>query len=288
MCQPSDFSTESYIRERATRDTHLSSRKTQKAAARAARLADEAQAATAARRKRRTIRIGGALALVTGLVVAILVLGITSDGPKAPAQSPGAGSQPELRTTSIVSLGRLQAPPSQAALGPEGIPLVPGRALAGTERMASGQPVDRIGCLGQEQTLFHIHAHLTVFVGGTARSIPYGIGITHPELQNTPLGAFVGGGTCFYFLHTHASDGIIHIESPVKRTYTLGDFFDIWGQPLSRNQIGPAAGHVTAFYDGRLYTGNPRDIPLNRHAQIQLDSGRPLIAPVRLRSWAQL
>jgi hypothetical protein len=36
---------------------------------------------------------------------------------------------------------------------------------------------------------------------------------------------------------------------------------------------------VTALYDGRIYTGNPRSIPLLAHAQIQLDVGRPLVAP---------
>ena len=29
------------------------------------------------------------------------------------------------------------------------------------------------------------------------------------------------------WLHTHAADGIVHIESPVDRTYTLGNFFDV-------------------------------------------------------------
>jgi hypothetical protein len=36
---------------------------------------------------------------------------------------------------------------------------------------------------------------------------------------------------------------------------------------------------VTAFVDGRQYLGSPRDIPLAAHAQIQLDVGRPLVAP---------
>ncbi len=121
-----------------------------------------------------------------------------------------------------------------------------------------------------------------MFVDGAARQIPYGIGITNPQLQSSPQGLFVGGGTCFYWLHTHAADGIIHIESPVQRTYTLGDFFDIWGQPLSATQVGPERGRVTAIYDGRLYLGDPRNIPLQAHAQIQLEVGRPLIAPVTI------
>jgi hypothetical protein len=91
-----------------------------------------------------------------------------------------------------------------------------------------------------------------------------------------------GSGSCFYWLHTHAADGIIHIESPIERAYTLGNFFDVWGQPLSSSRVGPAAGPVTAFYDGERYDGDPRAIPLTAHAQIQLDLGRPLVAPAAI------
>jgi hypothetical protein len=81
------------------------------------------------------------------------------------------------------------------------------------------------------------------------------------------------------WLHTHVPDGVIHLESPVRRGFTLGDFFDEWGLPLSTDQVGPAKGRVTAFYDGKVYQGNPRDIPLVDKAQIQLDVGTPLIPP---------
>ena len=267
----------------------MSSRKAQKAAARSARLAQEAEAAAAARRKRQLmVGAGGATPIVAAIVVAAILVLSPGNTSQAARRLRAARSTPELRTTSIASLGKLRAASAPTALGPEGIPLANGPVLAGTGQMASGSAVDGIGCLNQEQTLFHIHAHLTIFVAGHARSVPYGIGITKPELQSTPAGAFVGGGSCFYFLHTHASDGIIHVESPVQRTYTLGDFFDIWGQRLGRRRVGPTTGPVTAFYDGRLYLGDPRNIPLNRHAQIQLDVGRPLIAPARLRSWARL
>jgi hypothetical protein len=81
------------------------------------------------------------------------------------------------------------------------------------------------------------------------------------------------------WLHTHAADGVIHIESPVQRTYTLGEFFDIWGQPLNRRHVGPARGTVTVLFNGRVFTGNPRRIPLLAHSQIELEVGRPLVAP---------
>jgi hypothetical protein len=82
----------------------------------------------------------------------------------------------------------------------------------------------------------------------------------------------------------HAADGIVHIESPVQRTYTLGEFFDGWGQPLGTDQVGPARGHVTVIYTGRVFEGNPRNVPLTAHAQIQLEVGTPLVAPESI-SW---
>ena len=267
----------------------MSSRKAQKEAAKAARLAQQAELEASARRKRqRTIAGGAGAAIVAGIVAAVVIVAGGSGGSGTPLRLSKQGSAPKLTTTSTSSLGVLRPAPAPTSLGPEGIPLAGGSQLAGTGSMASGATIDGIGCLGQEQTLFHIHARLTLFVDGAQRSVPYGIGITGPQVQQTAAGPFVGGGSCFYFLHTHAADGIIHIESPVQRTYTLGDFFDIWGQRLGPAQVGPAAGHVTAFYNGRLYVGNPRDIPLNAHAQIQLDVGRPLIAPVAISSWAQL
>jgi hypothetical protein len=76
-------------------------------------------------------------------------------------------------------------------------------------------------------------------------------------------------------------------------TFTLGQLFDEWGQPLSTTQVGPATGKVTVFFasPGKkpgLYTGNPRDLPLGDHYQIQLVVGTPIVAPVQLTSWGQL
>ena len=160
------------------------------------------------------------------------------------------------------------------------MPIPLAKVLAPTGSPGLGKSVDRITCQTNEQVLFHIHAHLTIFVDGKVRSVPYGIGIAPPlSGQNMPSGAFVTGGKCFSWLHTHAADGIIHIESPIKRTYTLGNFFDVWGQPLSSSQAGPAHGKVTAFVDGFLFKGNPRQIPLLAQAQIQLEVGTPLISP---------
>jgi len=228
-----------------------------------------------ARRRRRRIRvaISAAVAVVIA-VVAGIILTVTGGGSGAVAGAPSGLSLAPLST-----LGALQPAPAPGATGSEGVPVPVAAPLAGTAAAATGQPVDQISCQAGEQTLFHIHAHLAIFVNGKPRQVPAGIGVPGAHAQETPHGPFIAAGTCFYWLHTHAADGIIHIESPVQRTYTLGDFFDEWGQPLGPAQAGPAAGRVVALYDGQVYQGNPRDIPLTAHAQIQLDIGTPLIAP---------
>jgi hypothetical protein len=98
-----------------------------------------------------------------------------------------------------------------------------------------------------------------------------------PVYENTPQGRFYGATKCYYWLHTHATDGIIHVESPTAHIYTLGNFFDEWRQPLSSNQVASAKGKVTAILNGKPWTGNVRDVPLAPHNQIQLNVGTPTV-----------
>jgi hypothetical protein len=138
---------------------------------------------------------------------------------------------------------------------------------------ATGQTVDGIQCQTQEQVLFHIHAHLAIFASGQERTVPLGIGIPNAQTVDSAGGPFVASGSCFYWLHSHATDGVIHVESPVQRTYTLGNWFDVWGQPLSAARVAGDTGTVVAYVNGQRYQGDPRQIPLTAHAVIQLDVG---------------
>jgi hypothetical protein len=238
----------------------MASRKAEKEKRRQERLAAEREAA-AKSAKRRRLQIGGgaAAAIVIGAVVAVAAASSGGGG------SGGSGPQARLSTTSTNSLGKLQPVVSQGPFGSEGVPVPQAPALVSAASTSTGQTVDGIQCNASEQALFHIHAHLTIFVNGAPRQVPQYVGFDD--------------NTCLYWLHTHAPDGIIHIESPVTRTFTLGNFFDVWRQPLGPNQVGPVRGKVTAFYNGALYRGDPRNIPLNRYTQVQLDVGSPLIAP---------
>jgi hypothetical protein len=229
------------------------------------------EARQAQQRRKRRLRLaawGGAVAVVAGVGIG-LGFGLSGSGSPASAAS-GAP---------LSSLGALAADPSPGALGPEQVPIPSAPALAGTSAATAGQAIDGISCNTSEQTVFHIHTHLTIFVNGQQRQIPAGIGIPNASAQQTPSGPFVDSGTCFYWLHTHAADGIIHIESPVQRTYTLGEFFDEWGQPLGPSQVGPAHGKVTVIVNGQVFKGNPRDVPLGSHENLQVEVGTPLVAP---------
>jgi hypothetical protein len=244
------------------------------------------RAEQARRQRRRRWRVWGvsvaAVVVAAGLAVGI-TLGVSGGGgAKGGGTSAAGGSGTSLALAPLATLGTLRAAPAAGADGAEGVPVPDAAPLAGLAGAATGQAVDGISCQTSEQTLFHIHAHLTVFVNGVARQVPAAIGIPGAQAEQTPSGPFIASGNCFYWLHTHAADGIIHIESPVQRVYTLGDFFDEWGQPLGPDRVGPATGKVTAIYNGQVYRGNPRNIPLTAHAQIQLEVSTPLIAPTSI------
>lgn len=145
-----------------------------------------------------------------------------------------------------------------------------------TSTGGNGKPVDGIGCDTSEQVVYHIHAHLALYINGKHVAVPYGIGIVPPrQIQQN----FVVGGKCFYWLHTHDATGIIHIESPTKVDYSLGQFFDIWGRPLSKTDLLGHNGTVSVYVDGKAYSGNPRDILLTAHKQITLEVGTPIVSP---------
>lgn len=162
-------------------------------------------------------------------------------------------------------------------VGPERIRLEVGPPLAPASTSSPGTPVGGIECNNVEQLAYHIHVHLLVIVDGKSRAIPGGIGVVEPVPQATRYGNFYEASRCYYWLHTHASDGIIHIESPVATTYTLGEFFDIWRQPLTAHAVADASGKVTAFVNGRPWKAGPRGIPLRPHTKIQLDVGTPVV-----------
>ena len=170
-----------------------------------------------------------------------------------------------------------------AQVGPEGVAVLNVPNLASASSSARGPSVDGITCRTQakEVVKYHIHSHIVIYVHGQPERLPAGIGITTPRLtEHYPSGIFydVGLYDCLYWLHTHSYDDIVHVEAPAKAVFTLGQFFDVWGQPLSAHRVGPAKGNVVIFENGRRLSGDPRATQLRAHSDIQIDVGGPVIA----------
>jgi len=147
------------------------------------------------------------------------------------------------------------------------------------------KPVDGISCDRGEQLYEHFHVHLAIYVEGQAVTVPQGIGIP-------------AGGFCFYWLHTHLTDGVIHIEAPAQGVYTLGQFTDVWEQTMqasvltSTSLLGhPLQGHQLVIWtsvDGQpaqRYTGNLRNLVLQGHEIITIAYDSPQIKPVTNFDW---
>jgi hypothetical protein len=247
----------------------------------------------AAELRRKRTQFGIRVGVVGGIIVALIVIVVLVTG--------GSSSPPASFTNPHISLEPIPAsmkgswiqPPAQPA-GPEGIGVPSGPKLATLINSGTGQTINNIQCQTNEQTVAHVHTHLTVFVDGQARVIPYGIGIPGFQAEQTAQGPYVGTGSCFYWLHAHANDGIIHVESPsATMRFTLGDFFSIWGIPLSSTQVGSATGKVTAFFTSPghatgIYNGDPSNLPLGDHYEIQLVVGSPIVAPTKVTNWGNL
>lgn len=149
----------------------------------------------------------------------------------------------------------------------------------GPQAGAAGQTIAGISCDAQEGSRIHIHQHLIVLDHGNPVNIPPNVG--QPA-----------GKRCIYWLHTHTPDGIIHIEAPKDHSFSLGDFFKIWGEPLSRTQA--ASAHATkgtslkVWVNGKLYKGDPNSIKLLAHTDIVIEAGPPFPKPPRFTEWGPL
>jgi len=199
--------------------------------------------------------------------------------------SAGTSSAASSSPTAAGTAGTSTASAAGPQIGFEAVPLEQGPPLAPASTTGTGK-VDGISCAPIEQLAYHIHAHLAVFKDGRMYQLPAGVGIPGSVAEQTNEGPVAAGGKCYYWLHTHTTDGVIHIESPTKTIYTLGNFFDEWHQPLSSTAVASLRGAITAFVNGKPWKKSPRDIPLLPHEDIQLEIGEP-IPPIVTIDWSQ-
>lgn len=142
-----------------------------------------------------------------------------------------------------------------------------------TSTGGQGADVDGLSCLATMPETYHVHAHVSIFLNGDQLIVPKEIGIPRDAS---------GGDKCFYSIHTHDETGEIHVEAAAPATFTLGQLFDLWGQPLDATNVNLAgiAGLPIAIFvldDGgtsaTLYTDDPKKLELSRHRQITIQIG---------------
>jgi hypothetical protein len=147
------------------------------------------------------------------------------------------------------------------------VPIIIAIAVAATAGALLYQPpqvmaISGVECNRTEQLNYHVHTHINVFVDGREQEVPDDVG----RLTS-----------CLYWLHTHAMNGVIHVEAPQTREFTLGQFLDIWQQTHDSTEFFNSVQgmNVTAYVDGEQFEGSYRDVPLQSLEQIALVYGEP-------------
>jgi hypothetical protein len=244
----------------------MASRKEQKERLRQERIAkEEAERKDTARRRRLQIGAGVAAVVVIGIVVAVIALSGGGNG----GSSSGSDSGISYRQDSVpasAQLSLLETPP----------PWKPNYKQL-------PQRVEALGLPGFNETTFHIHAHLEIFVDGKQEPIPANIGID-------PATGFLSP------LHTHGTapdnpEGTIHMEADQEYEFTLGQFMNVWGVKFSKDQLGslkPKGDQKLQVFVNGKPVSDPVNLIMQEHDNIVIGYGKPDSFPHEPKfSWPQ-
>jgi hypothetical protein len=97
-----------------------------------------------------------------------------------------------------------------------------------------GETVGAVSCdFGGHDAAYHIHSQLTIKLpDGSTAEVPPNIGVNED---------------CMYWLHTHETDGLLHVEAPDETLATLADFLEIWrrsGNPTIPNAVNAGLAEI--------------------------------------------
>jgi len=181
----------------------------------------------------------GAIGVLGATALGLLVLRAHSSGDRLPTTPP-----PVANTAALLGLDR-RAPPWPAEAN----------NLRARLRV--------LGLSDHAGTRIHTHQHLDVFVNGSHVAVPARIGINLAERVVSPI-------------HTHDASGLVHVESPTFRSFSLAEFFGVWGVRLTKMCLGGACGpgQLHVFVNGRRVE-DPNLALLGRHAEIVVAFGSP-------------
>jgi hypothetical protein len=216
----------------------VSSRAEQKQKLREEREARERQEREAKARRARLMRAGVAAAVVVIAAVVAIVLLAGGDDSKKTAAGPK---------------------------NPLGLDISPGPW--GTNVGGLEARVKKLGLPDPSDTVFHIHAQLSVYTDGKKQTVPQNVGID----QNAQFLAS---------LHTHDATGVIHMEAVQPYRFTLGQFFTVWGVQFTPTQLGayhanPGQNLVLQTWVNGKQVKDPVNYAMKSHDKIVVGFGAP-------------
>ena len=148
-----------------------------------------------------------------------------------------------------------------------------------TDPRTDGSPIAGYNCVVNPPDDISYFAHVTILVNNEAQRIPARVGASPSGLTH-----------CFYPIHTDDASGRIHIESATAGTFTLGQLFQIWGQPLTNTNVAGVTGLPVEIFvtDGTTVTKIPDtdwgSIELTDRREITIGLGTP-VAEIPSYTW---
>ena len=201
---------------------------------------------------------------LVGTLVCALLCGCAREGP-----APGRPVQPRSPSVQAAAFAGYLASSRRVGRGAGFRPSARG------SRGDRGAPIDGMRC-ARERSVGSF-AHVEIFIADRVVIVPAGIGLAPPIRQRGPHLLI---GRCAYPLRTVDPTGLVLLRA--DRSYTLGELFAVWEQPLGWSVVAGfhASAHdrVRVFVDGRLWRGGPADVPLAPHSQVTIELG-PYVPP---------
>lgn len=164
--------------------------------------------------------------------------------------------------------------PGDTRLPPDAVPVGVGAGaayrpppLSPTVRRA--RPVGRLRCSRARSK--RAGAHIELIAHGRVVLLPGGVGVAPPYHRR---GAYVFSGRCSYPIRTLEPTGVVELGLRGGSPPTLGELFDLWGQPLGPRRLAGFIGPVAAWVNGIPQRSDPRSVALFRHAVVVLEMGR--------------
>jgi hypothetical protein len=135
-----------------------------------------------------------------------------------------------------------------------------------------GAPIGRFNCVINPPQSLAFYAHLSILVNNEPQKIPTYLGASRQPPTH-----------CFYAIHTHDSSGKIHVTPAAPGIFTLGELFEIWGQPLTNTNVAGVTGLPVEIYvtdngtSTKVEDSDWSSIELRDHREITIGLGTPLI-----------